>query len=331
MSVDGSLRFRTRTRTGNHDGRHCVGQAMTELPSNPILRGRRELVAVCAVVAAVAIVLAACSGVPSGSPGPSPIPTSDPSLIDHSAGATDVVLRFEEGGGFVPFGFFATQAPQFTLYGDGTVIFRDSSTNLPPQVGDVMPLTPYAIAKLSEVQVQNLLRFALADSGLGVARAAYHPGTVADAPTATFTVNAGGLAKRVAVEALGIDTSQGPDTLILKALAGLGGRLRNFSGFVNGETAWVPDRFRGLLTEQSFNPPQPQTKPWPWKDVGPGDFVQAAGPDAPQFPIHTLTFGQVQALGIAGSEGGFSGLSLVGPDGKTYTLAVRPLLPDERF
>lgn len=328
MLVDGSLRFPSGARAGNREAEGSVGQAMTELPSKPILRGRREVAAACVLVI---LVLAACSGVPNGSPGSSPVPSDDASLIDHSTGATDVVLRFEEGGGFVPIGFFATQAPQFTLYGDGTVIFRDSSADPPPQVGDVMPLTPYAIATLSELQVQNLLRFALADSGLGVARAAYTPGTVADAPTATFTVNAGGLAKSVSVEALGMDNPQSPDAPILRALAGLGERLRNFAGFVNGETAWVPDRFRGVLTEQSFNPPQPPTQRWPWKEVAPGDFVQAAGPDAPRFPIHTLTQAQVLVLGFAGYEGGFSGLSLAGPDGTVYALAVRPILPDEAF
>ena len=33
-------------------------------------------------------------------------------------------LRYEEGGGFMMAGFAATQIPHFTLYGDGTVIFK---------------------------------------------------------------------------------------------------------------------------------------------------------------------------------------------------------------
>ena len=55
-------------------------------------------------------------------PEPTVVPTSG--HIDHPAGATDIVLRYEQGGGFVPIGFLFTQAPTFTLYGDGTVIFQ---------------------------------------------------------------------------------------------------------------------------------------------------------------------------------------------------------------
>jgi len=318
---------RLRTPRGNLRSGDRVGWPMTTRPlSSPFPAFGAIL---------LSIGLAACAGSTgplisaeaSGSLPPTVAPTKDGSFIDHPTGATEVVLRFEEGGGFAPIGFFVTQAPQFTLYGDGTVIFRDGMVDPPAAVGSVMPLTPYAIAKLSEAEIQAFLRFALADSGLGVAREFYRPGNIADAPTATFTVHAGGLDKTVSVEALGFDTAQSPDAPILNALAGLGERLRSFSASVAGETVWVSDRFRGVLTEEAFNPPQP----WPWTDLGPADFVQGVGPDAPQFPIHTLTREQVDVLGIAGFEGGFSGLPLAGPDGKSYTLALRPILPDEQY
>ena len=41
-----------------------------------------------------------------------------------------MILRYEEGGGFMMAGFIATQAPIFTLYGDGTVIFRNPALEL---------------------------------------------------------------------------------------------------------------------------------------------------------------------------------------------------------
>ena len=91
-----------------------------------------------AIVAAVA--LAACtgtttpsasaspSGSPGGSPGPSAAPSASPSsavgAIDHKTGATDVVLRLESGGGFVPIDFLASQAPTFTLFGNGVIVFQ---------------------------------------------------------------------------------------------------------------------------------------------------------------------------------------------------------------
>ncbi len=301
-------------------------EAIRDAPSRR--PGRRAPAAVFLMI--VSLGMAACGGAASappsaeGSGAPTSSPTADDATIDHATGAKDVVFRFEQGGGFVPMGFFATQAPQWTLYGDGTVIFRDSTAPLPPN-DKIGAQSPYMIVKLTEGEIQAFLRFALADSGLGVARASYNPGNVADAPTSTFTVRAGGLDKTVAVEALGFENPQSPDTAILKALAALGDRIFNFATFVTDETAWTPDRWRGILTPDAFNP----TVPWPWPDLTPADFVQPADPDAPQFPIHTLTAAHVAALGLTGIEGGFAALPIAGPDGKSYTLALRPILPDE--
>ncbi len=221
-------------------------------------------------------------------------------------------------------GFFATQAPQFTLYGDGTVIFRDFTAG-PPANDKVGALQPYLIARMSEAEIQAFLRFVLADSGLGVARAAYNPGNVADAPSSMFTIRAGGVDKLVTVEALGFENPQNPDSAILKALAGLGERISNFATSVSGETAWIPDHWRGILTPDAFGP----AVTWPWPNLKPADFVQPAAPDAPQFPIHTLTTADVDALGLTGIEGGFANLPITAPDGTVYTLALRPILPDE--
>lgn len=284
-----------------------------------------------ALLLGLSFALSACSAgaqpAPTASdvtPGATDSPSADPASIEHLTGPLDVVFRFEQGGGFVPMGFLATQAPQFMLYGDGTVIFRDLTAAL-PENDNLGRQTPYVIASLSEPEVQAFLRFALADSGLGVARATYNPGTVMDAPTSTFTVHAGGLDKTVSVEALGFDNPQSPDSAILKAFAALGERIGTFATSIDGETTWTPERWRGVLTPDAFNP----TVAWPWSDLTPADFVQPADPDAPQFPIHTLTSEDVAALGLTGIEGGFAGLALSGPDGKTYTLGLRPILPDE--
>lgn len=225
-------------------------------------------------------------------------------------------------------GFVVTEAPQFTLYGDGTVIFRDNNIAAPSQSNpNLIVLAPFQTARLDEADMQALLRFALVDSGLGVARGTYSSGTVADAPTATFTINAGGLSKTVSVEALGIDIPQNADAPILAAMAKLGDAVRDFAPSVEGETAWAPERWRGVLTPDVLNPPVA----WPWPEIAPADFVQRPEPDAPQFPIRTMTREEVDALKLDGIDGGFSGLSLTGPDGKVYAFALRPLLPDEEF
>ena len=42
---------------------------------------------------------------------------------------------------------------------------------------------------------------------------------------------------------------------------------------------------------------------------------------------HSLV--RTQQLGLTGIEGGFTNLPIIGPDGKLYTLALRPILPGE--
>jgi hypothetical protein len=89
----------------------------------------------------LALSLAACSATgaspsPSGSPSASP---TEAGAVEHPTGATEIVLRMKEGGGFVPMGYAATEMPQFTLYGDGTVIYRSAGM---PGVGEVQVLPP---------------------------------------------------------------------------------------------------------------------------------------------------------------------------------------------
>jgi hypothetical protein len=280
------------------------------------------------VVVVLGLALVACGAgtvtAPTGSP------TAGPTAIDHPVGATEIVFRFREGGGFVPIDFFATEAPQFTLYGDGTVIFRVAAGSPPPPIGEASPLNRFATVRLSEPEVQAFLHFALEEGGLAIARGPYSPGNVADAPTATFTIHAGGMDKTVSVEALGLDYPESPDAPIIRALAGLGQVVRDYAPRASGEITWAPDRWRGILTELTGGSPSPG-RPWPWTDVEPGDFVQPAGQGVPRFPIHTLTRAQVDLLGLAGIEGGLRGLTLLGPDGRPYAFSLRPILPDEQF
>jgi hypothetical protein len=291
-----------------------------------LARGSVLLLAIAGAIGVSACGSAATSTSPGASPTPTPAPTADPSAIGHATGATDVVFRFEEGGGFVPMDFFTTQAPQFTLYGDGTVIFRDSTqTGQQNPNPNIVAQVPFQTVRFDEAAMQAFLKFALADSGLGVARSSYRPGNVADMPTAVFTINAGGVSKTVSVEALGSDDAQSPDAPILKALAALGERVRAFGPAVEGETTWIPTRWRGVLVEDQAG----AHAVWPWKDIAPAGFVVQAGDDAPQFPIRTMTPAEVDVLGLTDIDGGFSGLGLAGPDGKAYRFSLRPLLPDE--
>jgi hypothetical protein len=301
--------------------------------------GGRSINPRSASLAVLILALAGCSGtgasdLPLSSPGSSgeqsgPSASPDFGSIDHPTGATDVVLRFEEGGGFVMPAFLATQAPAFTLYGDGTIVFRNVAGESLEPVGSVFPSLPYRTAKLTEEQVQDLLTFALGESGLGVARPDYPNDQIADASTAVFTVNAGGLKKAVSIYALGLEMEGMADGPARAAFKKLAERLQTIdAGGTIAAEPYVPAQYRGILLEGQ--PGVPDAKPWPWTDIAPADFVSNADPNAFQMPERLMSPDEVEALGITPFEGGFQGLTLIGPDdGRVYSFSLRPLLPDE--
>lgn len=286
----------------------------------------------------VLIALAACTsggGGTSSAPssgGPSSAPSTSPSAgfgeIEHATGATDVLLRFETGGGFVPPSFLAIEAPIFTLYGDGTVVFRNPALELPQPIGSVYPLNPFRTLKLTEDQMQQVLGFALGEGGLGVARASYENNMISDAPTTVFTVDAGGLKKTVSIYALGMDIEGVPDGPARAAFQRLAERLGDFDGdgAVTSEV-FQPDRYRGVLMDGAAAPDQIK---WPWADLKPEDFAFPADSNAFQRADLVLTQAQVDELGLKDVQGGFQGLTIESPDGsKVYSFVLRPLLPDE--
>jgi len=283
-------------------------------------------------------VVAACTGSgASGSPPvagspsapPSPGDSADFGGIEHPTGATDVVLRFEEGGGFVMPAFLATQAPIFTLYGDGTIVFRNPALDPLEPVGSVFLMRSFRTAHLSEDQVQDLLTLALGEGGLGVARPDYPNNQISDASTAVFTINAGGLQKTISIYALGLEMENTPDGPARAAFRRLADRLGDFDdGGAFSTDEYAPARYRGILLEGQ--PGVPDAMPWPWTAIAPADFVSNGDPNAFQLPARVLTVDEVEALGIEPFAGGFQGLTLIGPDdGKVYTFSLRPLLPGE--
>jgi hypothetical protein len=293
-----------------------------------------------AALAALVLIVVACgSSTSSGSARPSTAPSAGASnppspstggvgAIEHATGATDIVLRLEEGGGFVAPAFLATQAPIFTLYGDGTIIFRNPMKEGPPPVGDVMRFGPLRTAHLNEDRIQATLLRAIGEGGLGAARPKYENNLVADASTATFTINAGGLHKTVSVYALGMVDDKSTDALPRAAFAKLATALGDFDqGGTIPSQVFAPDRYRGILLDGG--PGVPNARKWPWTDVKPADFIAPVDPNSFQLPVRVLTVAQVAQLGIDQVEGGLQGATLIGPDGKFYAFSLRPLLPDD--
>ena len=266
---------------------------------------------------------------PSGAPSVGPTATPAADAIEHKTGASDVVLRYEEGGGFIMPAFTAAAVPHFTLYGDGTVIFRNPMLEAPPAEGSVFKMNPLRTAKLSEEQIQDLLRLALVEGGLGTARPEYHNDMVADAGTAIFTVEAGGLKKTVSVYALGLDTpgvADGPARATFKKLAD---RLTDFDqGGKIATDLYNPEAYRGVLFDAT-GIQAPDIRQWPWTDLTAADFKLDADPNGLQFPHRTMTPAEIDLLKVTDYHGGFQNLILTDPAGKLFTLSLRPLLPGE--
>ncbi|MEA2519107.1 MAG: hypothetical protein QOF49_1187 [Chloroflexota bacterium] len=286
---------------------------------------------------------AAASPVGSADPGSGPPPTASPAptsspgptvgAIDHKTGATDVVLRLEEGGGFAPMELSASQAPRFTLYGNGVVVFQPLVNIYPePDASGVVRAIPWRTAKLDEGQIQDLLDFALGAGGLGAARDSYVAGGIADAGNTIFTIHAGGIDKTVVVNALSEETRPGPDSAARAAFLRIAERLRDFDrGGTIDSDVYVSDTYRAVLLARD---PAAELKPvaWPWPALHLSDFKEGAndGTDGPKFPHRSLDAGEVAALGLTDIAGGLQGLVLEAPDGTLRTLILRPLLADER-
>lgn len=312
----------------------CVGRHMSIRPALP------------ATLLLVALGAAACSSggaAPTASTPPvtgspvtgSPVtPTAAPSQsvdgIAHPTGADEIILRFEDAGGFTPPEWQAARLPYFTLYGDGTVVFIQTTAEVPISEDGLFRGQPLRTATLSEEQIQGLITYALTDGGIAIAKADYQNPMVADAPTSIFTINADGDSKTVSVVALGMENPPGPDTAVLNSLVRLGERLRDFDqGGTFASAQYVAPAFRAVILEQQ-GIEGVQVRDWPWPDLAPSDFALPADPMTLPQGSRTLTPQEASAVGVEGYENGISsGVYIRDDAGKVYSLVIRPLLPDE--
>jgi len=249
-----------------------------------------------------------------------------PPSISHPTGATDVILRMETGGGVVPLEFFSTQIPQFSLYGDGTVVFKPQPPMAASASSGRQPDPPFLTAKLTEQEIQELLDVALNAGHLAVAKESYSLAGVADGPTTLFTVNAGGYDKTVNVYALGISSPYGDEADDREHMALLANRLVNFqadSGH-DASSTYEPAFYCVTLFRDTAASPLNRAD-WPWPDVSVSDFRPS---DARPGNVMIMTRDQVSKL-TAVPNGGQMGLWVRAPTGSPVELSVRPLLPDE--
>jgi alpha-tubulin suppressor-like RCC1 family protein len=246
--------------------------------------------------------------------------------IEHATSPTDVVLRFDSvpTGGFLEVtGEMFMSGPEFTLYGDGTVIFRNERAQPPPAEGPIIRARPFMIAHLDEGQIQALLSFALEEGGLWDA-CEMNPGQLDLAGSWSFTIRTGSLEKRVE------GVPGGP----LDALAD---HLRNFDREGGVQTqVWVPDRFWGNLRDAGSaidsgllpDPHDAEVRPWPWPSIASREFV--VGLTDLGGGRRVMSADEAAVLGLSDYGGVVQRIYLLGPDGvRIYYFSLWPLLPDE--
>jgi hypothetical protein len=128
-----------------------------------------------------------------------------PGGITHPTGSHEVVIRVTNGGGFVALEYNLREVPQFTLYGDGTVIVPGAVDMKYPGPA-IYPLQTF---KQSEPEIQALLTAATTAGLLDQPAPDYGDmGAVgiSDAPTTTLVLNADGRTSTREAYALGMGT-----------------------------------------------------------------------------------------------------------------------------
>jgi hypothetical protein len=312
------------------------------------------LISLAAVLAAActagAAPTSAPTGAPTGSPGATPPPTARPTTeptpsvpaspetgggtITHPTDPDAIVLQMYRWGGFVPVEYNLTDTPVFTLYGDGTAVFRGAEPGPGPGVTTVLP--PLFQATLNDEQVDALLGFALEQGGLRDARGQYEDQMIADAPWTTFVIDAGGVQKTVNVMALA-ESAQGADAAERGRFFALARFLERFeeearAGQVEELSLYQPELYRVMLLQPGFG--QLPSVPWPWEDLELDDFepmgeIVPYGTGMTQDQVSALLDAMREGPSEGGPNGGVRGLAVVAPDDTVYPVLVRPLLRGE--
>jgi hypothetical protein len=262
-----------------------------------------------------------------------PVPTPEPlqlpaGRLEHATGATDVLFRFDLGPDFAVgdlVGELFQPGPEFTLYGDGTVIFRDATSSGPPPSSRIVRVRPFMVAQLDEDEVQAFLRFALDEGGLWDACERYESQDIDVSSWFTLTVHAAGIDKRVE-NAFPAQVDDYVSTF---------GTAHPTAAF------WVADRYWGNLLDTSVfqyigdgvtpGLAESGSVGWPWPALAPSDFVGRNEGGWTGTPRRVMTAEEASVLGLSDNGGVVQRVYLRGPDGKTiYYFSLWPMSPDER-
>ena len=260
--------------------------------------------------------------------------------MPHPTAPNDLVLRVETTGGLLSPASALSRVPEFSLYGDGRVITEGAQIQIYP--GPALP--NLRVTPVSKEAVSAILRAAGSAGLLGPDRR-YAMAPIADAPTTTFTVVAGGRRHVTSVYALGFDVPAGQvpadERRARVALAAFRGRESQASelaevsakdaagrGSIGRDQAFDPTGLR-VFVSRGGPPAQPglERRAVAWPLATPlADFGHPLS-DWPDLRCGTAAGSDLARL-LADAQRADQ-LTPWRSGGATYTLTFRPLLPDE--
>lgn len=285
------------------------------------------------MVLLLGVLAAACANAPtSGGPGDGPGDGSSDG-ISYVPDASQVVLRIELGGGFVPIEWNLTNLPLFSLFGDGLLVTPGPQIQIYP--GPALPALTQR--RLTPDAIQRLLQAAI-DAGLDANRDYTDLGSVgiADAPTTTFTLTVDGqtyTTRAYALSELGAkpDEMSAEEYQAREDLLAFQAEATDLSwlpaGSVSDEGSYRPEALRVFVA--SYRPDQTLTEPpmaWPL-DPGLASFGEAVRNGPEDMRCGVVSGSEAQTL-LAQAEKA-NQLTPWTSEGARFGLLFRPLLPDE--
>jgi len=192
------------------------------------MKKTKSTLAIGTVLTLLTIVLAACGR--TTNPGGSASPTDSPAT--YPTGADQIVLQMASGGGFVPMQVNLAGYPEWTLYGDGTLIVPGAQIEIYPPPA----LPAVQVQHVTPEGIEQILA-AAAEAGLTDGDAEYTTMLVSDAPTTIFTTTANGETSEIAVYALGF-TDEG-DALSASEKAARA-TINAFASKLTDLQSWLP-------------------------------------------------------------------------------------------
>jgi hypothetical protein len=253
--------------------------------------------------------------------------------IDHSTDGHDVLVRVAFEGGFVPQEWTYRSLPNFSLYGDGTLVLPGSQIELYP--GPALP--SISTRTLTEEGIQTTLEEVLG-SIQGVPDEMLDMGSVglADAPTTVITIRAGDVDRTIKVYGLS-ELTERPQHMSDEEFQARG-QLQQLVTKLEGLATWLPDGSLGTETSYEGSGARLFVSEYRKVDLPQEPIIWPLQEDLDRFGDDAIGSDMYRCGIVEGTEwttlrqaaSRANELTPWSESGARFSILFRPLLPDER-